>query len=113
MKPATSLCSWRDVAGTRRCTSKSPATATSTDTQTTIRPGRMPITAGVLPGQPQRDDGPRLRSLSACSTPPSDAQLLLRTRSLVRSVLAPDGHDVTDPSLARTSENTPSRQLGE
>src|SRR5215208_7093559 len=44
MKPATSLCSLRLVAGTRGCTNINPATATSTDRQTTNRSGMTFIT---------------------------------------------------------------------
>src|ERR671910_2548332 len=49
MKPATSLCRWREVAGTRRCTTSSPASATRQVPPTTSTPKTMVSSREDLP----------------------------------------------------------------
>src|SRR3712207_2384918 len=49
MKPATSLCSLRIVAGTRRCTNVSPRTAARQAPQTTTMPYITVIGGGLFP----------------------------------------------------------------
>src|SRR5215211_3746993 len=59
MKPATSLCCWRNCEGTMRWTNVSPTTAISTNTATTNRPGTILITENLssyLPALTERTD---------------------------------------------------------
>src|SRR5215210_149219 len=49
MKPATSLCSWRDLAGTRRCTNSRPPRATRQITPITSTPYITVVIRADLP----------------------------------------------------------------
>src|ERR687897_1218621 len=49
MKPATSLCRWREVAGTRRCTTSRPASARRQVPPTTSTPKTMVSSREDLP----------------------------------------------------------------
>ena len=47
MKPATSLCSWRSLGDTRRCTKVSPATESTTNRETAKMPQSTVVMAGL------------------------------------------------------------------